>query len=614
MIKYRPEIDGLRAIAVIAVIIYHSRIHLFGQRLDGGFIGVDIFFVISGYLITSIILKELLTTGSFSFVRFYERRIRRIIPALLVMMLISSPFAYIYLLPTGFVDFLKSALTTLLFGSNYYFYFSDHLYAAQSGLYKPLLHTWSLAIEEQFYILFPILLFVIVKYKSKFIIHFLLLIFFISLIIANQTSQNNPSLSFYSLYTRMWEIIAGSILAYFELKKKRNKFTKLNLILPGFGLFLILHSFFFFNNQLNHPSFLTLYPVIGTCLIIWFSHSDELITKILSTKLLVSIGLISYSLYLYHQPIFAFIKINGTISGSLIGKLLLVTTLFLISVLSYYFIERPFRLKKIKFNRIVYFISTNYLIFAILIIGVLKNKNIIFDKNFYEFDELLNTRTNWEKCEVEKILNNNYCQIGNFKKKIYLIGDSHLIPLVKDLGQKVNQFNYGLVNLIQPGKIYRGKLKEDKRVDFLKNIKNSVFIIGGYYQRETENELKSLLSFYKKDFDIFLKNNNKILFLDPIPEINFEPNRDLYLLKSGKISSISINKSDVINKNMIANNFINSFNNISVINIQEIFCDNLKCYAAYKNNIILKSDYDHPSLYAAKRINDKIINYLFQKE
>jgi peptidoglycan/LPS O-acetylase OafA/YrhL len=162
---YRPEIDGLRAIAVGAVILYHAQVSILGyQPFQGGFIGVDIFFVISGYLITSIILKELITTGSFSFKYFYERRIRRILPALLFVMLVSLPFAWMYLIPSSFIDFSKSILYSLGLSSNFYFHYSGQQYGAIDGLFKPFLHTWSLSVEEQFYILFPVILLIIFKY------------------------------------------------------------------------------------------------------------------------------------------------------------------------------------------------------------------------------------------------------------------------------------------------------------------------------------------------------------------------------------------------------------------------------------------------------------------
>ena len=244
---YRPEIDGLRAIAVGGVILYHAQISILGyQPFKGGFIGVDIFFVISGYLITSIILKELITTGSFSFKYFYERRIRRILPALLFVMLVSLPFAWMYLFSGSFIDFSKSILYSLGFSSNFYFYFSGQQYGAESGLLKPFLHTWSLSVEEQFYILFPVLLLVTFKYFRKYLIYTLVLGFVVSLGLADWGSRNNPSFNFYVLPTRGWEILAGSILAYIEITQgHRGKNKTLKLIFPSIGLFLIVHSYIF---------------------------------------------------------------------------------------------------------------------------------------------------------------------------------------------------------------------------------------------------------------------------------------------------------------------------------------------------------------------------------
>ena len=163
-ISFRSDINGLRAIAVLSVVFYHADFHLF----KGGWLGVDIFFVISGYLITSIILKELVTTGSFSIKYFYERRIRRILPVLLFVILVSLPFGWKYLLPSSYIDFSRSILYSLGFSSNFYFYYSGQTYGAVSGLLKPFLHTWSLSVEEQYYVLFPIILLLTFRYFRKY--------------------------------------------------------------------------------------------------------------------------------------------------------------------------------------------------------------------------------------------------------------------------------------------------------------------------------------------------------------------------------------------------------------------------------------------------------------
>ncbi len=608
--NYRPEIDGLRAIAVVFVILYHAQISLFNsQPFQGGFIGVDIFFVISGYLITSIILNEMLITGTFSFKYFYERRIRRIIPVLLFVMLVSFPFAWIYLIPNSFIDYSKSILYSLGFTSNFYFYFSGQAYGASSSLLKPFLHTWSLSVEEQYYILFPIILLIIFKFFRQYLIYFLIFGFTVSLLVADWGSRNYPGFNFYILPTRGWELLAGSILSYFELKNGyRNRNKVLNSILPKFGIILILPSIFFFNDEMLHPSLYTLLPVIGVCLIIWFSNKDEIITKIFSTKLFVSIGLISYSLYLWHYPIFAFARVTSIFDENYINQIFSIILIFILSIISFYFVEQPFRNKKNNFKYILYLIVFIYFIIFASLIFLLNNKTTVFDKNLLEYNELENTRNSWEKCIINEIIEDDYCKIGNFDKKVFLIGDSHLIPLINDLSKKLNKNKYELNNLTQPGFIYKRKLKEDKRSEYLKNINNSIFIFGGYYQRESKNELNMLFKSYIEDFDIFLNNNNKIIFLTPIPLINFNPEKDLYLINQNKKKEISISKKEVINKNKDAINFINQFNNISLINLNKIFCDNLKCYAVKSKENILKSDYDHPSLKASSMINDLILN------
>ena len=217
-IKYRPEIDGLRAIAVGVVILYHAKIFFLGNEIfKGGFLGVDIFFVISGYLITSILDQEISANKKISILSFYERRVRRIIPALLFVLATSTLFAWFFLLPSGLVEYSKSLISSILFGSNFYFNFIQQDYAAQNSLLVPLLHTWSLSVEEQFYIVFPIFLFLILKLNKKFTLFYLILIFFISLSFADYNSKINISETFYFTYTRIWELLAGSIVFYLEI-------------------------------------------------------------------------------------------------------------------------------------------------------------------------------------------------------------------------------------------------------------------------------------------------------------------------------------------------------------------------------------------------------------
>ena len=227
------QIYGLQAVAVGAIILYHAQITIYDQQLfKGGFIGVDIFFVISGYLITSIILKELITTNSFSFKNFYERGIKQIFPVLLLVILASLPFAWFYLLPTDLIHFSKSIITVLSFSSNFYFHYSGNAFGELESLSKPFVHTWLISVLAKYYILFPIILLIVFRYFRKYLIHILILGFVISLVLADWGSRNYPSFNFYVLPTRGWELLAGSILAYFEIKqgyRSKNKILNSNI-------------------------------------------------------------------------------------------------------------------------------------------------------------------------------------------------------------------------------------------------------------------------------------------------------------------------------------------------------------------------------------------------
>jgi peptidoglycan/LPS O-acetylase OafA/YrhL len=374
-ISYRPEINGLRAIAVFLVIIYHAKIPFLGEHLfQGGFLGVDIFFVISGYLISFLILKELKITNKFSFLNFFERRIRRIIPLLLLVILISFFFAKYYFLPKSLFDFLRSILFSIGFSSNYYFYYTNQIYGAEDSLLKPLLHTWSLSVEEQFYILFPIFLYLIYKYFKNFLLKILLFFFFLSLISTEFISIYYPKINFYFLNVRVWELLSGSFLAYLQLNNY-NKSNKLYNLLPALGFFLITISVIFINDKISLPSIYSVPVVLGTFLIIRYTNKKELIFYILSNKILVFFGLISYSLYLWHYPIFAFYRYAFQSGESSLLKYYVITILFLMSLISYFFIEKPFRnVKIIKFKTLILIL----LLFIFIILLLVKNS---FNKN-----------------------------------------------------------------------------------------------------------------------------------------------------------------------------------------------------------------------------------------
>ena len=537
-LTYRPEIDGLRAIAVGAVILYHAKITIFGhQPFKGGFIGVDIFFVISGYLITSIILKELVTTGSFSFKHFYERRIRRILPVLLFVMLASLPFAWMYLVPSSFVDFSKSILYSLGFSSNFYFHYSGQTYGATGGLLKPFLHTWSLSVEEQYYILFPIVLLITFKYFRKYLIHTLIFGFIISLGLAEWTSRNYLSISFYFIHTRMWELLAGSILSYFEIiKGHRCQNKTFNLILPAIGLLLIGHSIYFFNDEMFHPSFYTLSPIIGVCLVIWFSQKDELITRILSTKLFVGIGLISYSLYLWHYPIFAFNRITRFTDYNIIKELILVGVLFILSISSYFFIERLFRNKNFHFKNVLIIISVMVGILIIFSSYTLYKGGKINKLNIM-IGDIISSPLHRADCKFstsqKDFFNENFFKKDfldckkKYNKFILILGDSHSIDLYNSISKisKDNEFVIGLnKGGCRPLKNSENCHYNDAKIfieDFNENIKYILFTHkGSYFLTNTDGEKDSSNSKLRKLPLNLTQIKNTISYLKTIKELN----------------------------------------------------------------------------------------------
>ncbi|EOI5715393.1 acyltransferase family protein [Cronobacter turicensis] len=338
--RYRAEIDGLRALAVIPVILYHAG---FGW-LPGGFIGVDVFFVISGYLITTILISDL-DKGQFSIVKFYERRARRILPALFVMMAATAPFAYAYLLPADMHSFWKSVLSVCFFVSNYLFSYESGYFAPDVEL-KPLLHTWSLAVEEQFYLIFPLMLFFL--WRQGKILSFLMILFIASLSFkaADSGSISDPTFTFYSITTRAWELAIGAAAAfYFRSELKFHQSRVASNIMGMAGIALIVYGMLIISSKTPFPGRYALFPTVGAFLVIIFSSSSNIPGKILSFKPVVFVGLISYSAYLWHQPMMALARHKYVVEPPAYVMMVICVATIIIAWLSWKYIESPFRKK-----------------------------------------------------------------------------------------------------------------------------------------------------------------------------------------------------------------------------------------------------------------------------
>jgi peptidoglycan/LPS O-acetylase OafA/YrhL len=359
---YRREIDGLRALAVVPVILFHGGFSVF----SGGFVGVDVFFVISGYLITSIILADL-KIGKFSLVRFYERRARRILPALLFVMVATIPFAYEWMMPDEFKNFGQSLLATAIFSNNILLALTSDYWSLASE-FKPLLHTWSLGVEEQYYVIFPVLMILGWRYFKSRIVLVLGVIFTVSLIAATWGIAKAPVATFYLLPTRAWEILLGALVAYYHTHNNVGVLSPArNQTLSLIGVILIVVSVLAFNENYPSPGLTTLVPAFGTVLIILFALEGTVVRRLLGSHVMVGTGLISYSLYLWHQPLFAMARVysieapQAGVFGILIGLS------FALAYLTWRFVEMPFRNRAIVQRRTVAFVSVFGSLSAIII-------------------------------------------------------------------------------------------------------------------------------------------------------------------------------------------------------------------------------------------------------
>ncbi|MDG2050464.1 MAG: acyltransferase [Myxococcota bacterium] len=343
--RYRAEIDGLRAVAVVPVILFHAGLDVF----SGGFVGVDVFFVISGYLITWIILSEL-RQSDFTIASFYERRARRILPALFLVMSVSLAVAYFWMLPEELENFGQSLLATTIFSNNILLARTSGYWALASE-FKPLLHTWSLGVEEQYYVIFPLMMMAGWRLFRRHLVAVLVVLALISLLMAQWGVSYNPNATFYLLHTRGWELLLGSFGAFYMIDRDRlGSATALEHGLSLIGLIAIAVSIVSFSETTPSPSLYTLIPTVGTVLIILYTREGTLVHWLLSKRWVVAIGLISYSAYLWHHPLFAFARIYS-IEEPGPGLMIFLSALTLaLAYLSWRFWETPFRNKQ-RFSR-----------------------------------------------------------------------------------------------------------------------------------------------------------------------------------------------------------------------------------------------------------------------
>ena len=676
--NYKPEIDGLRALAVLPVIFFHAGIEFF----KGGYVGVDIFFVISGYLITTIILSEI-SKGRFNLTNFYFRRARRILPILYFVCLLTIPFSLMIMDQESIKFFSKELISVILFCSNFFFWKNTGYFGADSDL-QPLLHTWSLGVEEQFYIFFPIFVIIIWNFKKKYLVHSIFFILLLSILLSqlggNFKYQNltfTPpffvlpfdffwqagSANFYLPFGRVWELMAGSLLAIY-LSKNKIVDKKSNNVFSILGFVVIILCILYYSENIQYPSFFTLLPVIGTLLIIIFSTKKTILSKVLSYKPLVFIGLISYSLYLWHQPLFVFFRIYFDLSLNSLNIFFLIMLSFVLSFFSWKYIETPFRNKNIITNKkllLYLFASSSFIIFfssLILFEKIKPNKKIIpkevlssihLEKNEKCFDAHYahGSKTDW------------YCKIGSSSEKVsfFLYGDSHALALKPAFdGASVDSNKQGAfagyagcppllgIYSMRPDRHLKDCKKLNEKIfKYVSSNKiKKVFLVARWsYYTDGNYDRTNFSHISKKDIFFSNKSNSREAFyfglkntLEKYNNIGVEvilvqqAPLQLYDPKFVYLKSLSKNNKDIdqqklytfavdYKKHMSLQKFVRDKMNllenkdykVKVIDLNNIFCDKIKCLVGNKKSSYYY-DKSHLSKKGAKMTENLIIKYL----
>jgi peptidoglycan/LPS O-acetylase OafA/YrhL len=627
-ISFRKDINILRAVAVIVVIFYHAEIKYF----EGGWLGVDIFFVISGYLISNIIISDL-NQNTFTFKNFYIKRIKRILPALISTMLMTIPFAYFLLSPLPMIEYGKSLISTLFFYSNYYFNSLD-FYNAEPSKFFPLLHTWSLSIEEQFYILFPGFIFLIFKLNKSYIFAMTSSVFLISILINPLTGENEK---FYLIQYRIWELLLGCLIMIISHNIKFRRFTT-------FGYILIAFSVTFFDDSFVNniePKFIA---TLGAVLII-ISPSSQINFQNKIFLTVQKIGLASYSLYLLHQPIFAFSRIllkRYQIEENFLIVCLCFVILYLIANWNYKYIELKFiNAESINLKYFAF-------VFPIFLFSFFINSTEGVTFHYEEVYSSLQKYYSEEQREGVKLESCNeisdfYCEVGKPNlPSIVLIGDSHLTTLSKYLYNNLNFDKYKLTIFLEQGcpffleggKSDRGKCPDkEKAASVLSRIdKESIVIFGGRFPRylngfdfETnfgsinddveENPL--LIKDIDSSIEFLSAKSETLILVYPIPELGLYP-LEFYLNKLMKIDeSLHYDRKYWEEYSSEINLYFDSVDlkNIEKIQSNDIFCNVFipnMCTASLNKEMLYWDD-DHLTYDGASYIGVGIFNIINNK-
>jgi peptidoglycan/LPS O-acetylase OafA/YrhL len=553
-LTYRKEIDGLRALAVLSIVLFHAGFKVF----EGGYVGVDIFFVISGFLITSIIVQDQ-NSGRFSFAAFYERRARRLLPALFVVLLVSMGFAWVWMLPGELTEFSKSLLSVLFFGSNFFFW-NDSGYFSTSAEFRPLLHTWSLAVEEQFYFLFPAILITALRFTKAGTGMVLLVLGGGSFALSVWASVYKPAFAFFLLPTRIWEFALGAIAALVVLSKHYPTLRASRFVCEAasiIGLATLTYSALFFKKTYFYPGYWAILPVLGTALLLIFSTQQTLIGKALGTRPLVIIGLISYSAYLWHQPLFAFFRLRELEPLSLGLSWILIFCSFGFGYLTWRFIEPIWRIGKTTPNRSFWwFLGLCSCAFVLFFLVVKYTGGYLYRLNHLPKDYF---QTSWIKYKFQGLGGQQCytdimkpCLLASFpenKENVLMLGDSH----AGDFGDAFTDY---LNTTRQNGSMFSvlgcGYLSKLKDTPSNKSCSQSRALLLGLAQKKTftsyvivsagELHTRAEVDEFKELMKDLIDTGAEITLFEPRMRLKYDPKKAGVLQQNDKNSVVLFDK------------------------------------------------------------------------
>ncbi|QQS47669.1 MAG: acyltransferase [Acidobacteriota bacterium] len=679
MDKYRPDIDGLRAIAVIGVVCFHA----FPQHVGGGFIGVDIFFVISGYLITGIIIRQQ-SKNEFSYREFYARRIRRIFPALALVLTVSLVLGWLILLPGEFKSLGKHTFAGAAFVSNFAFWREMGYFDGPSD-HKPLLHLWSLGIEEQFYIVWPLLIISVIKW-SRWLLPVLLLVCTSSFAFNIWASINQPTTSFYMPLSRFWELSTGGLIHYLNLtpsmKTSENSGQYLQYVrniygeaLSWAGLFLLGVGFMVISEEKHFPGWWATLPVFGTAMLIGAGPDTLLARNILSTKLIVFIGLISYPLYLWHWPLFSFMKItSGSIQESTHQNLILCLLSVVLASGTYILVEQPIRGRNLRS------IGPGFLVSVIATIGFfgliiyLSNGHNRQSKNKMALDleyEISNIKYGPCPDKLNQINPSlEYCySSANLEPRGILIGDSHAEHLFHGLTE-ISHFGWLLagssacppvlginIESTNPSQNQilnscKGRMDEISRFIHSKSASRIQLVILAFYQgyplsktiaadqlvnkMYLENVIingfsdeRTKLQFFEQGLANFIlsleKAGKKIIIIRDIPELPFFPRscitassesyriNKLFRFQSAECSLLrsAVEVRQRAYSDMLKR-VMRAHSSVQLFDPLDYICDNDRCFPK-KDGVLFYRDSTHLSLRGSGFIGENIMKFIHDK-